>query len=212
MRIAQFTESFRPVINGAAVAVELLIEELCARHHHVELFAPRFPGFEDRDPEGVCVHRLPSYFWPGHPDYPLAVPVSPAIQKRFRAIDFDVVHTHSPFALGQIGRFAARRAGIPVVTTYHTLYEEYAHYARVLPQEQTRAFLRNLSRRYCNRCDGIVVPTEPIREVLLEYGVTRPIHVIPTGLKLRPPRPEDPAYPRQKFGIPAGAPLVLYAG
>jgi glycosyltransferase involved in cell wall biosynthesis len=206
MRIAQFAESYPPVINGAAVAVSLLAEELGAGHE-VHVFAPRFMGYEDK----LRVHRFPSWTWPGHRDYPLAVPFSSRIAAAFAGANFHVVHTHSPFALGQTGRRWARRHRVPVVTTYHTMYVEYAHYARPLPPAAVRGYLEALSRRYCNACDAVVVPTAPIREVLLGYGVTRPIHVIPTGLRLKAPRPRDPEV-RRRLGIPETAPVALYAG
>lgn len=209
MRIAQFSESYRPVINGAAVAVDLLVDEL-AKRHHVEIFAPRFPGHADKG--AAPVHRFASYTVPGHRDYPLAIPFSPSIWQRFRRTGFDIVHTHSPFALGRVGRQWARRCGIPLVMTYHTLYERYAHYTRFLPHAPVSRLLREISARYCASCDLVVVPTAPIREVLLGYGVTRPIHVIATGLKLLPPQPEDPVFPRGALGIPPGVPVVLYAG
>ena len=207
MRIAQFTESYRPVINGAAVAVDA-IADAQAEEHHVEVFAPRFPGHVDTK----LVHRFPSYSFPGHRDYPLAFPFSPSIGKHFRESGFDIVHTHSPFALGQVGRRWARRHGIPLVTTYHTLYVEYAHYAKGIPPSLSRAYLKSLTRRYCNACDAVAVPTSPIQDVLLEYGVTSPIEVIPTGLKLEPPPPRDRGYLHLRWGIPVDAPLVLYAG
>ncbi|MBM3457104.1 MAG: glycosyltransferase family 4 protein [Armatimonadetes bacterium] len=208
MRIAQFAESYRPVINGAAVAVDLLSRELVARSHAVEVFAPRFRGHEDDFP----VHRFPSYTWPHHPDYPLAIPIAPELRRRFHGQGYEVVHTHSPFVLGQTGMRWARRHGIPLVTTYHTLYVEYSHYAVGVPRRLARSYLRRLSRRYCDRCDAVAVPTEPIREVLLEYGVRRPICVIPTGLRLRPPVPRDPEFPRGRLGIPEAAQVVLFAG
>src|SRR5688572_28159571 len=204
MRIAQFTESYRPVINGAAVAVDLIAEALRARHA-VEVFAPRFPGHKDALP----THRFPSYLWPGHADYPLAFPWSPRLHALFRTARYDVVHTHSPFALGQTGLRWARRHGIRIVTTYHTLYVEYAHYARGVPPPLSRAFLRRLSRDYCNACDAVAVPTEPVREVLLEYGVRTPVHVIPTGLKLGTRTSPDPAF-RAGLGIPEAASVILF--
>ena len=207
LRIAQFAESYPPVINGAAVAVDLLCEEF-GKRHHVEAFAPAFRGYVDRR----IVHRFPTYHAPGHRDYPLAIPFSPRIHRQFRKSGFQVVHTHSPFALGQVGRRWAREQRIPVVTTYHTLYVEYAHYVPLVPASLSAAYLRALSRGYCNACDRVVVPTEPVKRVLLQYGVHRPIHVIPTGLKLRPPQAPDPEFPRRALQIPADAPVVLYAG
>lgn len=207
MRIAQFAESYPPVINGAAVAVNLLSEEL-EKRHAVVAYAARYPGYRDvRE-----VRRFPSYPVPHVPDYPLAWPWSPRLFREFRERRFDVVHTHSPFAMGQVGLRWARRCGIPVVTTYHTLYVEYAHYAPFLPQGSVRRFLQGVSAGYCNACDAVAAPTEPVREVLLEYGVKRPISVIPTGLKLRPPPAADPDYPRGALRIPADALLVLYTG
>jgi 1,2-diacylglycerol 3-alpha-glucosyltransferase len=211
VRIAQFTESYRPVINGVAVALDLLTEEQAARHA-VTVFAPRFPGYQEPETPGVEVRRFPSYRVPGHADYPLAIPFSPSLERGFRETRFDVVHTHSPFALGGVGRRWARRYGVRLVTTYHTLYVEYAHYAPFLPAGLLAGRLRALSRAYCDSCDVVAVPTEPIREVLLGYGVRRPIVVVPTGLKLRPPVEPDPAFPRGEFGIPPEAPLVVYAG
>src|SRR5207248_795019 len=106
-----FTESYRPVINGVAVAVDLLVDELAGRHQ-VEVFAPRFPGYEE--PAGMGVHRFPSYLVPAHRDYPLALPFSAAMGAAFARGGFEVVHTHSPFALGRVGLRWARRRGIPV--------------------------------------------------------------------------------------------------
>lgn len=207
MRIAQFTESYQPVINGVAVAVDLMTAELEQRHF-VRVFAPSFPGHRDQR----ATFRFPSYSFPHQRDYPLAIPWSPRLRGEFDRGEFEVVHTHSPFALGQVGRRWARARRIPLVTTYHTLYVEYTHYAPMLPQGPTRRCLQQITLSYCNACDAIAVPTEPVRQVLLEYGVKRPVHVIPTGLKLRPPRPEDPDFPRKELGIPPGAPLALYAG
>jgi 1,2-diacylglycerol 3-alpha-glucosyltransferase len=208
MRIAVFAESYPPVVNGAATAVSLLVAALRERHE-VTVYAPRFPGHRDHDPG---VRRFASYRLPPEPEYPLAIPVSSALFREFTRLGFDVVHTHSPFALGQLGRRWARSAGIPTVTTYHTLYTEYTHYAPWFPQETARNIICGMSCRYCNRCQVVTVPTEPIREVLRGYGVTRPIEVIPTGVPFEARRAPGPAFPRQALGIPAGAPVVMYAG
>jgi 1,2-diacylglycerol 3-alpha-glucosyltransferase len=208
MRIAIFAESYPPVVNGAATAISLLVNALRARHH-VTVYAPRFPGFTDQDGD---VRRFPSYRLPPEPEYPIAVPISPTHFKEFMEAGYDLVHTHSPFALGQLGRRWASRAGIPAVTTYHTLYTEYTHYAPWFPAGPARHLIQSVSRQYCNRCAVVTVPTEPTRGVLKGYGVVRPIEVIPTGVPFESPASPTPAFPRETLGIPREALVVLYAG
>src|SRR5258708_21096130 len=112
MRIAIFAESYPPVVNGAATAISLLVGALRERHE-VTVYAPRFPGFKDRDPDA---RRFVSYRLPPEPEYPLAVPFSPSLFREFLRSRFEVVHTHSPFTLGYVGRCWAGPAPIPSVT------------------------------------------------------------------------------------------------
>ena len=79
MRIAIFAESYPPVVNGAATAISLLVGALRERHE-VRVYAPRFPGFKDRDPD---VRRFLSYRLPPEPEYPLAVPFSSSLFREF---------------------------------------------------------------------------------------------------------------------------------
>jgi 1,2-diacylglycerol 3-alpha-glucosyltransferase len=208
MRIAIFAESYPPVVNGAATAIALLVGALRERHE-VVVYAPGFPGHKERDP---AVRRFHSYRLPPEPEYPLAIPFSPALFREFIQARFDVVHTHSPFTLGQVGRRWAHRAGVPAVTTYHTLYTEYTHYAPWVPPRFGRACIRGITRGHCNASQAVTVPTEPIRRILQEYGVTRPIEVIPTGVPFPEPPAPAPAFPRAALGIGADAPIVMYAG
>jgi glycosyltransferase involved in cell wall biosynthesis len=209
MRIAIFTESYLPVVNGVSTAVSTLAQALGGRHD-VTIYAPRYPGYGDAG--DLSIRRFPSYPAPGYPDYPLALPFRAGLLSEFRRERFDVIHTHSPFTLGQVGRFLAKRLRIPLVTTYHTLYVEYVHYGRYIPPALARSVLIDLTRRYCNAADVVTVPTEPIRAVLEGYGVTRPIVPAPTGTSFDAPVEIDPRFPRRELGIAPEARIVLYAG
>jgi glycosyltransferase involved in cell wall biosynthesis len=124
----------------------------------------------------------------------------------------DVVHTHTPFAIGYAGVQVARTLGIPIVHTYHTYYEEYVHYFRAgapLARRITPAY----SRWFCNLHDHILAPSHDIRRVLLEYGVKKPIEVFQTGVQLPPaPDPVQIRLARRELGLPPGAPVLLSAG
>ncbi len=107
----------------------------------------------------------------------------------------------------------ARRADIPVVATYHTFFEEYLHhYVPLLPRSLGRSLARRFTRSQCAQLDAIVVPSEPMRQLLLEYGISVRTQVIPTGLPADRYLPGDGARFRATFGIAAERPLLLYVG
>jgi hypothetical protein len=126
---------------------------------------------------------------------------------------FDLVHIHTPFVAHYAGVRFARRAGIPCVATYHTFFEEYLHhYLPVLPRGVGRWLARSFTRSQCDDVRALVAPSEPMREVLLDYGVTTPIHVLPTGLAGDRFRAGDARAFRARAGIAPDARLVTYIG
>jgi len=132
---------------------------------------------------------------------------------QLEAQHFDLVHIHTPFVAHYAGVRFARRRGIPVIATYHTFFEEYLHhYVPMLPRRLGRALARSFTRSQCAQLSAIVAPSEPMRELLLEYGVTTRIQVVPTGLPAYSYVPGDGGRFRAAFGIAADRPLLLYVG
>lgn len=210
MRVAVLTESFHPVINGVSVSVDTLAKELVKLGHEPHVFAPRYRDHQDH--RSYPVHRLSSGPAPGAPDYRFAYPVSPGFSRALRALQPDVIHTQSPFLLGWAGVYWSRRLGVPLVTTLHTIYEEYVHYARWVPGALARQVVIGLTRWHSDRAHAVIVPTEPIQHLLRGYGVRGRIEVVPTGIPLERFEEADPAGIREAHGISPRAPLVLYAG
>ncbi len=207
MRIAIFSESFEPVINGVSVSISLLAGRLEALGHEVFCFAPHFPGHTDASGR---VFRFPSVRAPGVPDYPLALPWSGGLFRVFRELKPDVVHTHTPFILGMRGQSWARRLGVPLVSTNHTLYTEYVHYIRPVPPALMRALAVWWMRRYYSRCDHVIVPSAATGRRLESYGVRTPWTAIPTGISF-PASPAD-VDGREVAGASADERILLYLG
>lgn len=208
MRIAIFSESYAPVVNGVSVSINTLSREMRLRGHEVFVFAPRYPGY--RDPvDGV--YRFPSRVTGAAPDYPLPIPYSPELRRQFLELNIDIVHTQTPFLLGMIGIKWARAAGIPVVTTNHTLYPEYAHYVKFMPNRITRAATVWHMKRYYSSCKAIVAPSSPVMKILRSYGIETPIEVIQTGIDM-PPQRRSRKETRAAYGIRADVPLLVYVG
>jgi 1,2-diacylglycerol 3-alpha-glucosyltransferase len=125
----------------------------------------------------------------------------------------DVVHIQTPFVAHYAGARFARSAGIPCVATYHTFFEEYLHhYVPILPRRIGRFMARHFTRSQCADVQALIAPSDPMRDVLLEYGVSTPIHVLPTGLPADRFIPGNAERFRAQAQIPAGRPLVTYVG
>lgn len=208
MRIGLFTNNYLPFCGGVTISVETLRQGLEARGHEVWTFAPRFPGLTDDTPRVV---RFPSVPAATYPEFPLAVPWSPRIARQVTRLQLDVFHAHHPFLLGPAARRLARRHGRPLVFTYHTNYEKYAHYVP-LTRTLVEAAALGLSTRFAARADAVIAPSSLVRDQLRARGVTVPVTVIPTGVDLARFRAGDRAAARRALDLPAGDPIVLYVG
>ncbi len=180
MRAGFFTEVYHPIVNGIVTSVDGLADGLRALGHEVYCFAPRVPGYEEGDGP---VYRMPSLPLPIPTPYRLTVPVVSRRKREAIINRLHVLHAHSPFVTGWMAVRYARRLQIPLVYTYHTRLEEYAHYVPFEPNATRRA-ASTLTRSFANLADAVIVPTPAMRERLLELEVTAPIEVIPSGIDL----------------------------
>lgn len=177
LRIGLLTDVFLPDQNGVSTSVLLLQRELRRRGHRAVIVAPRFPDY--LDPETLHgVVRLPSMVHPALPRQRLAFPT-----RRRLSGQFDLIHTHTPGAIGFWGARLARRWDIPHISTFHTHLEHYAHYIPGLSTlEKHAGVLTKIVRRFYGKADLIVAPTEASRAMLAHYGIFRPSVVLPTGI------------------------------
>ncbi len=201
-----FSESALPVINGVSISVDALVTELRNRGHSVHLFVPHVSAHRDADPN---THRLRSIdlFRTG---YPVAIPPFYRALRTFRRYEFDLIHTHTPFLLGMVGLRWAESHSLPVVSTYHTLYDRYAHYFPYLPKRYVRFRVAKHTNFYYNHVDEVITPSDASRKWLLRHSVHTPTTVIPTGIL--PTRQLARADVRQELGISADTQVLLFVG
>jgi 1,2-diacylglycerol 3-alpha-glucosyltransferase len=178
LRIGLFTEIYRPVINGVVASVEGLADTLRARGHLVYCFAPRMPGYAEADGP---VFRMPSLPLPTRTPYRLTLPVVSRRNLNGVIKQLSVVHVHSPFVTGWMGLRYSRRYGMPLVYTYHTQLEAYAHYVPFEPKA-TRFAATQLTRTFANLTDAVIVPTRAMAARLLEMGVRVRVEIVPSGI------------------------------
>ncbi|MBC5815145.1 MAG: glycosyltransferase [Candidatus Eremiobacteraeota bacterium] len=181
LRVGFFTECYRPIVNGIVASVDALAGGLRDRGHDVYLFTPNVPGYvEETGSETV---RIPSLPLPATP-YRLTLPLVSRRNLKGIIKQLSIIHAHSPFVTGWMGVGYARRFHIPLVYTYHTRLEQYAHYVP-FDAATTRRAASTITRLYANAADAVIVPTDSMREHLLEVGVTARIDVVPSGIDVR---------------------------
>jgi glycosyltransferase involved in cell wall biosynthesis len=189
LRIAMVTNNYLPFVGGVPISIARLARGLVAKGHQVNVLAPDYQSAEQTQqdqsqPDGLSVTRLPSWLrmGSGHP-FRLANPFSRRFQKALKDFAPDLIHVHHPFWLGRRGLFWARRLEVPVVLTYHTRLEHYAHFVPLPGPLFRNVIVHGAIRRFANRCDAVIVPTASAEEYLRLIGVQRPIHVHPTGIE-----------------------------
>lgn len=207
MRIGFFTDSYRPYQSGVVRALETLKKELTRQGHEVFIFAP---GYRRQEPE-AGVFRFWSIAAPTFREFSLAFPFSFRLAKTVSSLGLELIHVHSPFLLGRLGARTAKHFNLPLVFTYHTLYDRYVHYFPFF-REPTRLAVNWLTKNFCNACDLIVAPSPGIKELLLAQEVKKPLAVIPTGIELEAYTQTDAAWLRKNFCLSPAEKVLLFVG
>lgn len=208
MNILILTNTFTPHVGGVARSVEAFTEEYRKRGHRVLIVAPEFTDMPQDEVDVMRINAIQNF---NASDFSVALPIHSQLSETIDDFRPDVVHSQHPFLLGTTAFRLARRRELPLVFTHHTLYEQYTHYA---PGDSPalKRFAIELATRYANLCDQVFAPSESIRDLLLERGVSKPIAVVPTGVRLENFARGDGNAMRRELGIPADAFVVGHLG
>jgi glycosyltransferase involved in cell wall biosynthesis len=180
MNIALLTNTFTPHVGGVARSVEAFAKAYRELGHRVLVVAPEF---EDALEHEIDVFRIPAIQHFNGSDFSVVLPVPSGLSDKMEEFKPDIIHSQHPFLLGMTAVRIARTFDLPLVFTHHTLYEQYTHY---VPGDSPamKRFIIELSTRYANLADQVFAPSESIRDLLIERGVTSPVLVVPTGVNV----------------------------
>lgn len=215
MNIGIFTDAYYPQINGVVISTRILKNELELLGHTVTIITVSDPKIKTMQ-EGVL--RLPSIPFAVLPNFRVGSIYSYKMMKEIKKLNLDIIHTQTEFSLGIFARIVAKRLNVPIVHTYHTMYEDYSHYFSFkLIDKYAKKFARRMSKVICNRVNNLVVPTKKVETALKEYGLKRNINVIPTGVDIKPFNPsafteEDLLETRREVGLNKTDPVLLFVG
>jgi phosphatidylinositol alpha 1,6-mannosyltransferase len=163
LRLALFTDSFIPQLNGVALLLGRLVEAVRARGATVRVYTTSDPAGAEADD----VRRWPSVAFWAYPEHRLALPTQPRVRRELLAWRPTLVHAASPFGMGLAARAAARALGVPFVTSYHTNWSAYSSFYQMGALRGTawhylRWFHNGGARTYC--------PTQAVQDELAARG------------------------------------------
>lgn len=209
MKIAFFTDTYAPHLNGVAVFVEVMAKALRKVGHKVYIFAPSVRGYKDIDPNVI---RIPSVSIPRMPEAvraPILIPHKYLI--KIYKLDIDIVHAHGNGAFSFIGYQVAKLKRVPYVCTFHTMLTEYTHYifyGKVLKPNMVKA----AARLWCRFCDAIITPSAKMKDALHSFGVKKEIFVIPNFIDHKKFAVNEKDYLRKNLGLSKDAKILLSVG
>ncbi|MDR1473565.1 MAG: glycosyltransferase family 4 protein [Lactobacillales bacterium] len=181
MKIGFFTDTYFPQVSGVATSIYTLKNELEKLGHIVYIFTTTDPHANEKTEKRII--RLPSVPFISFKDRRVMVRGMVETYRIARKLDLNIIHTHTEFGVGMLGRMIAQRLKIPIVHTWHTNYEEYLHY--IAKGKLLRpVHVKLLARLLLDKVDGIVCPSQLVLEMLYDYGFKMPMRVISTGIDI----------------------------
>ena len=181
MRIAFFTNCYKPLVNGVVTSISSLKEAYKRKGHEVYVFAPKVEDYVDQEKN---VFRYRSVNLTSKVKYPLPIPLSLRVKKVITEFNPDIVHIHHPFLLSSSAIMYGKKLGIPKILTIHTQYEQYAYYVSPIPERVTHEAIKMIISNLAYKTDCITTPSASMKELIEGYGVKNRIEVIPNAIHL----------------------------
>ena len=209
-------------INGVVTSIKNLMYGLRARGHEVKLLALSSGHVTKITEDGWEIASLPANIV--YPDARVRVGLMNRVYDKVIEWGPDIVHSQCEFSTFIMAHHIAHECDIPIVHTYHTVYEDYTHYfitGKHLPAGEQRKQLAKkavaeFSKTISRFCDSMIAPTEKVKDLLDSYNSKCPIYVVPSGISLEKFRqelpPEERTALRDKYGIKDDETIALFLG
>jgi phosphatidylinositol alpha 1,6-mannosyltransferase len=207
MKVAYFTESLLPLVDGVSLTLARLFGTLERADVEFLIFSPFVPG-ADLSWAGR-VRRVRSVRFPLYPDYRVSLPFSRRVRRELDSFQPDLIHVVSPTPMAVWAQRLAKRRGIPVVSSFHTDFVSYFRHYRMGGLEPLG--WRGL-RWFYNRCAATFAPAESVVRALGEQGI-RGAESWSRGIDARRFSPDlrDEAL-RASWGAAPEVPVLLFVG
>lgn len=186
MRIGIFTDTYPPFINGVSTSIVMLEHALEEKGHEVFIVTVNNENMSYKYENENKIIRIPGIPI-GIYDYRLSGVYPIRAVEKIKKWNLDIIHSHTEFGIGTFARIMAHQLDIPLVHTYHTMYEDYVHYiTKGYFNRASKKIVEYLTKFYCDKtATELIVPTKKAYDLFKEkYKVDRNVHIVPTGIEI----------------------------
>lgn len=179
MRIAYFSDTYPPEINGVSVSAHHHAKVMRSQGHDVLVVTTNPFSMTIEEKEGII--RIPGLELKKLYGYRMSSFFSAKAYTLIKKFQPDLIHIHTDAGIGIFGKIVSLTLNRPLVVTYHTMYEDYTHYAGIFRSLINRV-VKNFSKSIAEQCTEFIAPSEKTKEKIRSYGADRFINIVPTGI------------------------------
>ena len=186
MRIGIFTDTYPPYINGVSTSIAMLEKGLKELGHEVFIVTVNPENMQYKYEDDERIIRIPGIPI-GIYDYRLTGIYPLRAINKIKKWNLDIIHSHTEFGVGTFARIIAKQYNIPLVHTYHTMYEDYVYYiTKGYFDKSSRKVVEYLTKFYCDKtAKELIVPSKKTYDMFKEkYKFDKEIHIVPTGMDI----------------------------
>lgn len=216
MKIAVFTETYHPQINGVVTFLSDFLP-IVSRKQKVILFAPGGKKLRTENvKKNLKIYWVPADEFPFYEGYRMSKIKTGEIEKILKKEKPDVVHLHAPVLMGLKALYVSKKLKLPLIATYHTHFPDYIPhlFKGMLPHnlaEFSQMPVKKMISYVFSQADITTAPTRELKKELESYGIENVYHV-PNGVAFKKFRNADSGKFMEKYKIPHNRPVVLYVG
>jgi glycosyltransferase involved in cell wall biosynthesis len=218
MKIAYLTQSYPPMVSGAAIFAGKLAESMAQRGHQVLVIAASDCGvpylIKSDKLTLLCLRSYPNLMRAGQN---VALPERRSVLRALREFRPDFIHSHDPFQLGLTGVKYARKARIPIALNIHQLPWFVASYVPNMAglRGYIESALWNYARWLLQKFTIVITPTQTVTKIIADMTGIKS-QSISYGIDLQTIHPhlspDEETALRIRLGLPTKVPVILHVG
>lgn len=208
-------------INGVVTSIKNLVYELKARGHEVKTLTLSSTNETKVSDDGWEVASFPA--GKVYPGARVRVGLMNKIYDKIIEWGPDIIHSQCEMSTFVMAHHLSKECMVPIVHTYHTVYEDYTHYVvkDIIPgmnhvDNIAKAAVSEFSKIVSSQCAAMIAPTEKVKDLLSGYDCKCPLYVVPTGIDLKNYRKtlddNERKHLRQQYGINDDELIALFLG